>query len=136
LKDDLFAGTTTEDKVFNTFSDALYIRLAWINEMKDKKCDSSVLKQFNDGKLQTVKLYKDGSESFEHRSTANTLPNLIIDNGVAHRVLAYRTQAKFVDKMKWMKEIIDSNDIMKDFVDDFTNNDKDRVSKQDMLNQV
>jgi predicted small integral membrane protein len=44
LKDDLFAaGTTTADKVFNTFSDALYIRLAWINEMKDKKCDSSVL---------------------------------------------------------------------------------------------
>jgi hypothetical protein len=25
------------------------------------------------------------------------LPNLIIDNGVARRVLAYRTQAKFVD---------------------------------------
>jgi hypothetical protein len=69
LKDDLFAaGTTTGDKVFNTFSDALYIRLAWINEMKDKKCESSVLKQFNDGKLQTVKLYKDGSESFEQRS--------------------------------------------------------------------
>jgi hypothetical protein len=196
LKDDLFAaGTTTADKVFNTFSDALYIRLAWINEMKDKKCDSSVLKQFNDGKLQTVKLYKDGSESFEHRSkliaTANTLPNLIIDNGVARRVLAYRTQAKFVDSedevneskqiylknkdllnpivekdlhIAWFQiladaaqdwldtreieytenftntklEIIDSNDIMKDFVDGnlvFTNNDKDRVSKQDMLNQ-
>jgi hypothetical protein len=44
LKDDLFAaGTTTADKVLNPFSDALYIRLVWINEMKDKKCDSSVL---------------------------------------------------------------------------------------------
>lgn len=43
--------------------------------------------QFNDGKLQIVQLYKDGIESFEHRSkliaTANTLPNLMIDNGVA-----------------------------------------------------
>jgi hypothetical protein len=109
LKDDLFAcGTTTCDKVFNTFAEALYIRIAWINEMKDKKCDSSVLKQFNDGRLQTVKLYKDGAESFQHRSkliaTSNTLPNLIIDSGVARRVLAYKTEAKFVDTIEEVDE--------------------------------
>ena len=79
----------TADKVSYTFS------VAWINEMKDKKCESGVLKQFNDGKLQTVKLDQDGSESFEHRSkliaTANTLP---LDASCS---CTYRTQATFVD---------------------------------------
>jgi hypothetical protein len=102
LKDNTFAANaSTADKVYNTFSNGLYIRFAWVNEMKDTKCDPSVFKQFNDGKLQTVKLFKDGCESFEHRaklfSTANNLPNILIDNGTLRRIKAYLTEAKFVE---------------------------------------
>jgi hypothetical protein len=102
LKADAFAkGTTTVDKMFNTFSAKPYIRVTWVNEMIEKTCDSCAIKQFNDGKLQTVKLYADGAESFEHRSklisTANTLPQLIIDSGVARRVEAYTASSKFVE---------------------------------------
>jgi hypothetical protein len=61
--------------------------------MKDKKCDSSSIKQFNDGWLQTVSLYKDGCQSFEHRAkaitTANGLPKFIVDGGIS--------RSKFVD---------------------------------------
>jgi hypothetical protein len=102
LKDNTFVmDSSTADKTFNTFYQALYIRLAWINEPKDKMMDGSIVKQFNDGKLQTVKLYKDGSESFEHRAkavvTANTLPRFISDGGFVRRIKAYLTTAKFVD---------------------------------------
>ena len=109
LKDDIFAmGTTTADKVFNTFNTQLFIRFAFVNEIKDKRCDPSVFKQFNDGKLQTVALYKDGSESFEHRAklicAANNLPNIVADEAIIRRLKAYLTTARFVENKSEVDE--------------------------------
>ena len=103
LKDNTFtANSATADKTFNTFYGHLYIRIAFVNEPKDTKFDVSVFKQFNDGKLQTVKLFKDGSESFEHRAksiiAANTLPNIIMEPAVMRRLRAYFSRSRFVEK--------------------------------------
>jgi hypothetical protein len=145
LKDDLFAaGTTTGDKVFNTFSDALYIRLAWFSMMANCKLLSST-------KMEVNHLNRDQSSLQQRMKYLKNkdLLNQIVEKDLHiawFQILADAAQdwldtreIEYTENFTNTKsEIIDSDDIMKDFVDGnlvFTNNDKDRVSKQDMLNQ-
>jgi hypothetical protein len=109
LKDDTFSHNNAKaDKILNTFDKSPYVRITWINEIKDTKIDDSLFKSFCDGKAQTTKLYQDGSNSIELKSkaiiTANTMPNIKIDTGTTRRILSYTHQSNFVDLAKDVDE--------------------------------
>jgi hypothetical protein len=91
LKDDTFSlNNSKRDKIYNTYRKCRYIRISWVNEMKDIRIDDSAFKAFIDSKLQTTLLFVDGQESFEHGSlavfTANSMPNVKIDTGSARKI--------------------------------------------------
>jgi len=195
IKPDTFVEGKNTDKIVNTYHKCPFIRITWLNEPKDKKFDSTFIKSWADGECNAERLYKEGSHDFRHFSltffTANNMPNVQIDGGVARRIRAYEHKSKFVDNKndvnedkniylknsdfknnfnesidlklaffdilaefanKWLKnkkidlpeefketanDIIDSNDHIKDFVDDnftITKNEDDRIHKLDMLN--
>lgn len=103
LKYDTFAlGNTKLDKILNTYDKEPYIRISWVNEMKDTKIDDSIFKEFCDGKCQTTKLFKDGQYNFPHSSlcvvTANTMPSIKIDSGTSRRLIGYTHKSIFVSK--------------------------------------
>lgn len=102
LKDDTFCQSNAKiDKIMNSFASDPQIRVTWINEAKDSRFDDSVIKTFCDGKLQTTKLYQDGSFSINHYSkpilTMNNMPNIKMDSGIARRLKGYEHVSKFVD---------------------------------------
>lgn len=91
LKDDTFSQSNSKvDKILNSFVSNPQIRFTWINEPKDTKLDDSLFKSFCDGKLQTTRLYRDGSLTTKHYSklffTMNNLPNLKLDTGIKRRL--------------------------------------------------
>jgi phage/plasmid-associated DNA primase len=105
FQDDIFMTNNSKiDKILNTFITAPYIRISWINELKDSKIDSSFFKKFIDGEIQTTKLYKDKSYNFSHYSkpiiTANTFPNINIDSGTSRRLIGYTHKSLFVEDKK------------------------------------
>ena len=109
LKDDTFSlGNSKTDKILNTFVKSPYVRITWINELKDTKMDDSLFKQFCDGKAQTTKLYEDGSVSITLKSkaiiTANTMPNIKNDSGTKRRILAYNHRSSFTDSINDVDE--------------------------------
>ena len=109
LKNNTFTqGNTKIDKILNEFKEKTYLRIAWINEMEDKKLDQSLFKSFCEGLLQSTSLYKDGLNNFKHFCklifTANTFPRIIIDGGTVRRIDAYEMKALFVDNEKDVNE--------------------------------
>ena len=76
-------------------------RISWINEPKDTKMDISLFKTFCDGTINTVSLYKDGSNAFKHYSkligTSNTMPNIQIDTGSERRISGLTCESHFTD---------------------------------------
>lgn len=109
LKDDTFIQANSKiDKIMNSFANDPQIRISWINEPKDVKMDDSVIKTFCDGKLNTTKLYEDGSHTIQHFSkpifTMNTFPSIKIDSGIARRLKGYEHKSKFVDDIKMVDE--------------------------------
>lgn len=109
LQNDTFSQSNTKlDKILNTFLKAQYIRITWINELKDSKMCDSLFKSFCEGKLQTTQLYKDGSDSFPHYSkciiTANTMPYINVDTGVDRRFKGYTHSAVFQDDVSKVDE--------------------------------
>ncbi|CAN0242324.1 unnamed protein product, partial [Ectocarpus fasciculatus] len=109
LKNNTFTqGNTKIDKILNEFKEKTYLRIAWINEMEDKKLDQSLFKSFCEGLLQSTSLYKDGLNNFKHFCklifTANTFPRIIIDGGTVRRIEAYEHQSLFVDALKSVNE--------------------------------
>lgn len=107
--DDTFNESLSESKkskVLNTFKFEPQIRFTCINEMQDKAINKSMFKLFPEGEVQTVELYKSGSDSVFHKSglflPCNTMPNIKWDSGSERRAEAYEHKSKFV---------IDSNDL-------------------------
>ena len=117
LKNNTFTeGNTKIDKILNEFLVKSYLRIAWINEMEDKKLDQSLFKTFCEGLLQSTSLYKDGLNNFKHFCklvfTSNTFPRIIIDGGTQRRIEAYELQALFVDDVNKVNE--EKNIFLKD----------------------
>ena len=103
LQSDAFSVQNNKiDKILNTYSNDPQILYSWVNEPKDTKMNGSVFKVWVDGLLQTTKLYEDGQQNFEHHSrcitTANTMPQIIVESGTTRRMLACTHHSKFVDK--------------------------------------
>lgn len=102
LKSDTFTlGNSKIDKIMNSYSSEPQVRISWINEPEDKKIDTSLFKKFVEGKIETTKLYNEGSHNIKHYSkafiTANTMPNFKIDSGIARRFRGYTHGSKFTD---------------------------------------
>ena len=100
LQHDTFSqGNPKIDKILNTFAKSPHVRIMWVNEMKDVKLDETLFKSFCEGKLQTTKLYEDGTFNFSHNgkciTTSNTMPNIKIDSGVTRRFVGYTHKSKF-----------------------------------------
>jgi hypothetical protein len=105
LNSDTFSyDNKNSDKIINTFSYKPYVRIAWINELKDTRLNESLFKTFCEGVIQTCKLYQEGSHSIIHCAkpiiTANTLPVFKIDSGMTRRISAYEHNSLFVDNPK------------------------------------
>jgi len=109
LKGDVFVeGNSSIDKTLNTYLSHPYIRITWVNEPKDKKFDTSIYKEFAEGKCNTNKLYQECSHSFNHNSkvilTANNPPNIRADSGVIRRTYGYTHKSEFVDYQNQVDE--------------------------------
>ena len=109
LKGDAFEnGNSKQDKIFNQFSINPIIRIAWINEMTDKKINGTLFKAFCEGNVITTKLFNDGVFDVKHNSkmiiTANIMPNINIDTGISRRIKAYYHKSEFVDKIEDVNE--------------------------------
>lgn len=94
-------GNPNKNKILNEFANNKVIRVAWINELSDKKMDDALFKTFCEGSVKTTKLWKDGSYTVKLLCklffTSNHMPNLVIDSGSRRRILAYFHQTRFVD---------------------------------------
>jgi hypothetical protein len=102
LASDTFSGTGTNiNKVLNTYKLDSQILLSWVNEPVDKKMNGSLFKVWVDGNLQSTLLYKDGQFNFKHHSrcitTANTMPQIIVESGTTRRILSYTHQSHFTE---------------------------------------
>jgi len=109
LGSDTFAGTTSNiNKVLNTYKSDSQILLSWVNEPVDKKMNSSLFKVWIDGNLQSTMLYKDGQFNFKHYSrcitTANTMPQIIIESGTTRRIVSYTHKSSFTEKKSEVDE--------------------------------
>ena len=96
------AGTSNKsDKIMNTFADKPFVRIAWINELKDVRMNESLFKAFCEGILQTCKLFKEGDHEITHMAkpiiTANTMPIFKNDTGMVRRIRAHTHRSLFVD---------------------------------------
>ena len=129
FKNDTFSkGNNKQDKIFNSLLINNLCRIAWINEMDDKKIDDSIFKSFCEGALQTVSLYADGLNEFTHTckliSTMNEIPSIKIDSGTSRRIIAYNPLSKFTDDKN---EIDNDNFIFKKddtIINKFENSDE------------
>lgn len=94
-------GNTKADKIINTYLQQPQILISWINEPDISKVDTALFKKFCEGKLQTTRLYVDGSHDVIHKSkaifTANEMPNMLLDSGSIRRILAFEHKSEFVD---------------------------------------
>jgi len=102
LQSDLFEkGNKNLDKTLNEFDINKMIRIAWVNELSDKKMNESLFKTFCEGLVKTSKLYQDGSHTVEIHSklicTSNSMPNILIDSGSSRRLIAYEHVSEFTD---------------------------------------
>jgi len=102
LQSDVFAGNNTKiDKILNTYKYDPQTLFSWVNEPVDKKMNSSLFKVWVDGKLQSTMLYQDGQFNFEHHSrcitTANTMPQIIVESGTTRRILSYTHRSQFTN---------------------------------------
>jgi len=83
----------------NEFVQNPLLRYAWVNELEDKKVDSSLFKSFCEGHLQTTTLYKDGLVNYTHNAklilTANYYHKIEMDSGVVRLILGYFMKSLF-----------------------------------------
>ena len=92
---DTFAGTTSNiNKVLNTYKTDPQILLSWVIESEDKKMNGSLFKILIDGNLQSTMMV-----NFTHHSrcitTANTMPNIVVESGTTRRMLSYTHKSSF-----------------------------------------
>ena len=98
--DALSDGNSNINKIINSYMQKPYTRVSWINELKDKKINDSLLKTIVEGRMSTTSLYKDGVNNFTQISqtvmTSNLMPNIKIDSGSSRRVVATTSESLFV----------------------------------------
>src|ERR1700722_10211368 len=86
--------------------------------------NGSLFKVWVDGKLQTTQLYQDGQFNFEHYSrcitTANTMPQIIVESGMKRRVLGYTHQSSFTDDSTKVNETFHVYLLDKDIIEKVT----------------
>jgi hypothetical protein len=91
------------DKTLNTFA-AHYYRIAWINEMSSSNVDTDLFKNFCDGKVQTSKLWLEGSHDIELQCmlvlTSNNLLSFKVDGGMVRRIDLLEHYVRFVPEEK------------------------------------
>jgi len=109
IQSDTFSQSNSKiDKILNTFIYEPQTRLIWINEMKGTKIDDSLFKSFIEGKIQTTKLFEDGSKTVNHYAkcicTSNDMPSIKIDSGIKRRFIGYTHMSEFVDDVKQVDE--------------------------------
>jgi len=108
LKNDVLSNEKDMNKVLNTLQDNPQTLIIWINELEDKKMNSSVYKDLCDGYVQTTRLYQDGNNGFKHFGyvvgTSNKLPNMTRDTGTKRRIVGYTHTSTFVDKIEDVDE--------------------------------
>jgi len=101
LNSSTFSNPQNINKAMNTYSDSSNILLTYINEVSNKKMDTSIFKEFVEGKCNTIKLYKEGSHSFNYNSMiilmGNLIPNFLCDSGMGRRIQGYMHSSSFVD---------------------------------------
>ena len=102
MKNNTFVvGNKNVDKILNTYDKDCQILFSWINEPQDSKMDGASFKIWVDGNLQSVKLYQEGSHDFKHNSiaitTANTMPQIIVESGTTRRIIAGTHVSHFTD---------------------------------------
>lgn len=129
LKSDTFTeGNNKIDKILNEFLEKAYYRIAWINEMEDRRIAQALFKSFCEGLLQTTSLYKDGLNNFKHFCklffTSNNMPRLVMDGGTIRRIDAYEFQSLFVDEESKVNEAKNIYLKNKDLLNNFENNDE------------
>jgi hypothetical protein len=137
IKPDTFVEGKNTDKIVNTYEKALYIRLTWLNEPKDRKFDSAFIKSWADGECNAEKLYQEGSHDFRHFSltifTANNMPNIQVSEGVQRRMRAYEHKSKFTENENEVDEINNIYLADKDFKSIFEHSDKDKNAFVEIL---
>jgi hypothetical protein len=91
------------------YIDERYIRVTWVNEMKDEKISESLFKSFCEGRLKTTKLYEDGKKNFCNQSytvaNANNMPNIKIDTGVQRKFVGFTHQSYLTNKRVMLTRI-------------------------------
>lgn len=94
-------GNKDVNKILNTFGCNPIIRIAWVNELSDKKIDDALFKTFCEGRVKTTKLYKEGNHDIDLHCklilTSNDMPSIKIDTGTSRRIISYQHMSKFVD---------------------------------------
>ena len=102
------AGNKDTNKILNQLLKKPFIRVAWVNELTDKRTDLSLFKKFCEGTIQTTSLYQDGFNTIIHKSkvvyTANDMPNIQIDTGSDSRILAYIHKSRFTKSSEEVNE--------------------------------
>ncbi len=107
IQSDVFEiGNQNRNKILNSFLDKGYVRICWVNEFSDKRVASDQFKNFCDGKIQTIRLYSDGTCTININcsvwGTMNHIPNIdLSDSGNARRIITYEHKIQFTsDKTK------------------------------------
>jgi len=94
-------GYAKQEKILNQFLINVYIRIAYINEFSDRPIDTTIFKNFCDGKITTTSLFKDGQNTILHRAKAicamNMFPKIILDGGSKRRIDAITGHSIFKD---------------------------------------
>ena len=76
--------------------------------MKDNKINEELFKSFCESYLNTTKLFKEGSHSFEHHSkligTSNNMPNIKVEGATRRRFTGYTHMSKFTENEKKVNE--------------------------------
>ena len=115
LNSSTFSNANNINKAMNTYSGSPNILLTYINEVSDRKMDTSIFKEFIEGKCNTIKLYKEGSHEFNHNSMVilmgNLIPIFLTDSGMTRRIQGYMHSSQFVDGLYNEKEHIYKKDM-------------------------
>jgi len=96
------------------------IRIYKINELESKTIDKNLIKQFADGEIETVKLYKDGSHLLKILGILVIISNEMVsfngDTGVNRRLTGYEFKNTFTDN----KALVDNKTVFyndRNFID-------------------
>lgn len=137
IKPDTFTEGKNTDKIVNTYENAVYIRITWLNEPKDRKFDNAFIKSWADGECNAEKLYKEGSHDFKHFSltifTANNMPNIQVSEGVQRRIRAYEHTSKFVEDDELVDEELNIYLADTEFKINFQHSEDSKLALVDIL---